>query len=110
MSLCVYTYACTIETLLNLIPHWDHITLEPSLQGHPKCQYCHPKCQITSISKNLNVTEETPNDQSSKKLFDQTFAYYFYYFEERGKKKKYERDLHIHNVGHDVKENTWPHG
>lgn len=36
----------------------------------------------------LNVTEETPNDQSSKKLFNQTFAYYFYYFEKKKKSKK----------------------
>lgn len=68
------------------------------MQGHPKCQYCHPKCQITSISKNLNVTEETPNDQSSKKLFDQTFAYYFYYFEERGKKNKSKKETCIYTM------------
>lgn len=67
------------------------------MKGHPKCQYCHPKCQITSTSKNLNVTEETPNDQSSKKLFDQTFAYYFYYFEER-KEKKSKKETCIYTM------------
>jgi hypothetical protein len=45
-------------------------------------------------------------DQSSKKLFVQTFLDIKKEKKQNQKKKKQERDMHVHNVGRDIKHMT----